>query len=138
MNWGSAICILWMGMILGLSFIATPAKFLAPAVSLPDLLAIGRATFNVFFWIEGIMAILLLATILLSTRMTIAIALIILLIAVILSMNYLIIQPILDVRVQAIIDGQSISASSLHRLYIAFEALKVIVLGGLGWKLGLP
>jgi hypothetical protein len=40
--------ILWLGLLLGVSFLATPAKFLAPSLALPVALDVGRHTFAVF------------------------------------------------------------------------------------------
>ena len=37
---------LWAGLVLGVSFVATPVKFLAPSLSLADALAVGRVTFE--------------------------------------------------------------------------------------------
>jgi hypothetical protein len=37
---------LWAGMLLGVSFIATPAKFLAPSLPLAQALDVGRSSFT--------------------------------------------------------------------------------------------
>lgn len=50
---------LWLGMLIGVSFIGTPAKFGAATLSLPVALDVGRTTFALFNWIEwGMLALL--------------------------------------------------------------------------------
>src|SRR5690606_30735313 len=46
------LAVLWTGLLLGVSFLATPVKFLAPSLSLPVALDVGRQTFMVFNWVE--------------------------------------------------------------------------------------
>lgn len=50
---------IWLGMLIGVSFIATPVKFQAGSLSLPVALDVGRVTFHLFSRIEWIMAMLL-------------------------------------------------------------------------------
>lgn len=50
----------WAGLILGISFIATPAKFLAPSITLPVALDVGRATFRIGFLLEMAFGLVLL------------------------------------------------------------------------------
>src|SRR3546814_15867617 len=47
-----SVSFLWAGMILDVSFLATPAKFLAPSIPLPVALDVGRQTFAIFTWVE--------------------------------------------------------------------------------------
>jgi len=47
-----AIALVWAGMVLGVSFVATPAKFLAPSLPLPIAIDVGRHTFRTFGRIE--------------------------------------------------------------------------------------
>ena len=41
--------LIWAGIIFGVSLLATPAKFLAPDLSLTEALQVGRVTFRVLF-----------------------------------------------------------------------------------------
>ena len=50
-----AIAMLWLGQLIGVAFLATPAKFLAPGLSLPVALDVGRQTFYVFNKVEWVM-----------------------------------------------------------------------------------
>jgi hypothetical protein len=55
------LALIWAGMAIGVSGVATPIKFSAPSLSLPIALDIGRATFHFFSRVEcGFAAALLL------------------------------------------------------------------------------
>ena len=51
---------LWLGLQIGVAFLATPTKFLAPSLSLPVALDVGRQTFYVFNKVEWVMEAVLL------------------------------------------------------------------------------
>jgi hypothetical protein len=42
----------WAGMIVGVSFIATPVKFQAPSLTIPVGLEVGRYTYRLFTTVE--------------------------------------------------------------------------------------
>jgi len=46
------ILILWSGLILGVSFIATPVKFMAQNLTMPVAMEIGKVTFRLFNKLE--------------------------------------------------------------------------------------
>jgi hypothetical protein len=48
----SMIAAIWIGLILGVSFFAAPIKFTATDVGREQLLAVGKATFQAFSWLE--------------------------------------------------------------------------------------
>lgn len=48
----AALLFVWAGVLLGISFVATPAKFLAPSLPMVQALDVGRWTFHVLAWIE--------------------------------------------------------------------------------------
>src|SRR5665648_1182454 len=54
------IAAVWIGMLVGVSFLATPAKFLAPSLTLPVALDVGRHTFSVFNRVEWAFSVVLL------------------------------------------------------------------------------
>jgi hypothetical protein len=127
------ILLLWAGIAVGVAFVATPAKFLAPSLSLPVALDVGRHTFAVFNRIELLLlAALLLASLFAARRrrwlLTLAVAG-----AVVLAQALWMI-PELDARVAAILAGRPPARpSALHGAYIGAEALKIaaLALGGL-------
>ena len=55
-----AVAMFWLGLLIGVAFLATPAKFLAPSLSLPVALDVGRQTFYVFNKVEWVMGAVLL------------------------------------------------------------------------------
>lgn len=42
----SKIALLWAGIVIGCAFIATPAKFMAPGLTISELLRVGHVQFN--------------------------------------------------------------------------------------------
>ena len=130
----SLVCWLWAGVVLGVSFIATPAKFLAPSLSLPDALEVGRATFYVLRWIECGFSVLLIAMLLITfahIKLTAWSAVITVMLC--LLVNYIGLQPALDERTKLIIAGEAIAQSSQHKVYIVIEMIKLIALMVAGW-----
>lgn len=120
----------YAGMLFGVSFIATPAKFLATEVSRADLLLVGRATFGTFAWVEATGCILLAVLAWRASRaraMTAAVVMIV-------ASQYLLLRPVLDARVSAIVAGQPATPSALHHVYGVLELAKLGVLSMAGWK----
>jgi hypothetical protein len=134
-RFAAKLAILWAGIALGVAFLATPAKFLAPSLTLPVALDVGRQTFAVCNRVELVIGALLIALAPFTTRRgpwTLAflppIAL------VVLQAVWLI--PTLDARVGQILQGHAPPPSSLHLVYIAVEAFKtawLALVGFLGW-----
>jgi hypothetical protein len=121
---------LWAGLLVGVSFIATPVKFLAPSLSLPVALDVGRQTFWALNWIEIGFAIVLLAIVLAGFRTMLAVSATLLLAAAVLA-QALWLLPLLDARVTMIIAGQMPPPSSFHSFYVVLEVLKLALLAGL-------
>ena len=133
MSFISISCWIWVGLIIGVSFVATPAKFLAPDLSLIDALSVGRVTFKVFSWIELTLLINLLALMfwekLLPPKGIVLIAAIVLCLAI----NYVGLKPFLDHRVQLMMEGQTVPHSPVHRIYIIVEVIKLGLIAALGY-----
>ncbi len=122
---------LWAGLLLGVSFVATPVKFLAPSLSQAHALEVGRVTFTALQWIEfaAVAAMAALFALLRPGRVPAAIfGLVVALIAG----QYFGLLPILDARAETIIRGVEVPASSLHWLYPVLEFVKVGLLVALG------
>jgi uncharacterized membrane protein len=123
-----SVALVWLGLVVGVSFIATPAKFLAPTLNLAVALDVGRHTFAVFAVVEAVAAALLVGiTLPLWRQPRISLASALVAFAVLLQQFWLL--PLLDARVATILAGGSPTRSSLHGVYIASEALKVLALG---------
>jgi hypothetical protein len=123
---------LWLGLLLGVSFLATPVKFLAPSLTLPVALDVGRHTFAVFNKVEWGLAILLLFLLLIGRRSWLgSVAAIIAALLVLVETVWLL--PLLDQRVSLIIAGQSLPISSDHNVYIAIDVAKLVALALVAW-----
>jgi hypothetical protein len=125
----SAFFFIWAGLLCGVSFVATPAKFLAPSLPLAQALDVGRWTFHVLAQIEwGLVTLggLLVAGAwradMQGGRVVIAL---LVLIVIILVVETFWLRPLLDERLLKIVAGQSVAPSQQHTLYIALEAAKL-------------
>lgn len=119
---------IWIGLILGLSFIETPLKFLAPGITTPLGLGIGRLVFialSVAGWV-----ILVVLTLLAQARprerrggwMLIGAM------WIIMAVESFAIRPALAARSDVIIAGGDAGESWLHYGYIVAEMLMLVVL----------
>lgn len=126
-QWTVRLALMWAGVSIGVAFVATPAKFLAPTLSLPVALDVGRQTFRVYNGLELVLAALAIGLALASmdrwrhVRRVVAPAGI-----VVLQALWLI--PSLDAYTQSVQAGQSPPGSHLHAVYIAAEILKIATL----------
>jgi hypothetical protein len=126
------LSLIWLGMILGISFVSTPLKFQAPSVTLETGLEIGRLVFGVFNKIEIAFAILIALLTLLNTQKDrFVMALGIAWLALALQSIWLL--PILAMRIEIILQGRQPQASALHSIYIGLEVLKALGLAVYGF-----
>lgn len=121
--------ILWAGLALGATLIATPVKFLAPSLTLSTALEIGRAT---FYWVGIIEAALCISFIIAiltfgGIRWRIAIIPIALF-----AIQRLGLMPVLDARTIEVIAGNAVKESNLHNIYIYLEFAKFFALMAVG------
>ena len=126
------VAIFWLGMLVGVSFLATPVKFQAPSLDLPVALDVGRVTFALFSHIEWIPAVLLLAVVVLPRldAWTVAAAAAA---SVLLAAEFFWLLPVLDVRVAAIIAGEAVQPGPHHFLYALAEVAKAMLLLVIGF-----
>lgn len=122
------VAILWFGILLGVSFLATTVKFQAPSLDIFTALDVGRVTFALFSKVEWVLCALLIAAALLSRRarrveVTAGAAL-----AVVLFVQAAWLLPVLDARVDRILAGATVPATGHHLLYIAADSLKALLL----------
>lgn len=116
---------LWIGVMLGVSFLATPAKFLAPSLSLTTALDVGRYTFAVFNKVEWCLSIGLLALLAAHRHCRLsAICAGVIIVLVVLETLWLL--PVLDARTGLILNGQQTPPSYHHSVYVGFEIAKLI------------
>lgn len=121
------VAVLWFGLLVGVSFLATPVKFLAPSLTLAVALDVGRHTFAVFNRLEWLLSVLLLIPVLIGSRSwSCRIAAIGVATLVLIETVWLL--PLLDVRVSAIIAGQQPPVADYHDFYIAIDLAKLAAL----------
>lgn len=118
------VAAIWLGMLVGVSFLATPVKFLAPSLTLPVALDVGHHTFRVFNKTEWLLSVLLLGLVLTGSRNVLALVGATIAAAMVLVETVWLL-PLLDSRVALIIAGQQPEPSRLHAFYIACEVAKL-------------
>ena len=126
------IGLVWLGMILGVSFVATPLKFQAPSITLVIGLDIGRLVFGVFNKIEIAFAVMLALLVLLSRqRDASVIALGVVWLTLGLQTVWLL--PALLDRIGLVLQGHQPPPSGLHTFYVCLEVVKVLALAVYGF-----
>jgi hypothetical protein len=126
------ISLIWLGMILGISFLETPVKFKAPSVTLEIGLDIGRQVFGVFNKVECALALamaILIVIIRQKDRLVIPLGVV----WSSLALQTFWLLPILDDRVELILQGQTPAPSYLHTIYVVLEVLKAVALAVYGF-----
>jgi len=120
-------CACWAGIVIGVSFIATIAKFSAPSLTRPVALDVGAHTFAMLARIEwglaAVLALFILAAGLTRLRMLLLIA-----IVAILATEALWLYPQLSARTALVIAGQPLPPSPLHAFSVMAESSKVLLL----------
>ncbi|WP_040782765.1 hypothetical protein [Nocardia pneumoniae] len=121
---------LWLGMVLAISFLEAPLKFRAPGVTLPLGLGIGRLVFRALNIVEAALATLLVVAALIVAPgpatwswLGVAVAL--------LGIQILVVRPPLTRRADRVLAGENLPRSHAHYWYIGLEVAKVVALLGL-------
>lgn len=122
------VALIWLGMLIGVSFLATPVKFIVQDLSLPVALQVGQATFDLFARVEWGLAAALVATSGLAWRQRPLTLVLVLAIAGVVAVQAVWLLPALDARVDQIVAGVTPAASSHHMLYASLEAAKALLL----------
>lgn len=126
---GRPLALVWAGMVLGISFLATPAKFLAPSLPLPVALDVGRQTFRIFGRVEVVLSALLgLDAVAARPARLLDLAP-----GMVVVFQRLWLRPRLQARTQQVAEGRVVPRSSwLHPAFMACEAIKLAALLALG------
>ena len=127
----AAATLIWLGMVLAISFLEAPLKFRAKGLELPVGLAIGRIVFRAFNIAEVIWAVVI------AVCLTIAgpsgpVLVLAAVTAVLLAVQLLVVRPRLNRRSARVLAGQDVPRSRAHHAYIGLEALKLAALVALG------
>ncbi len=124
-------CACWAGIVIGVSFIATIAKFNAASLTRPVALDVGAHTFAMLARIEwGLVLVLALLVAFAGFNRLRTILLVV--IAAILAMEALWLFPQLAARTALVIAGQPLPPSPLHAVSVSAESAKVLLLAFFG------
>jgi hypothetical protein len=127
-----ALIMLWAGVLIGISFLAAPAKFNAPSLTLPVAMEVGRQEFGILNRVEIGFAVLTLA-LAAYVRPGRLIWLALAIAALVVAAQALWLLPVLDARALAIIQGETPQPAPWHMIYIVIEVTKLLALLVAGW-----
>ncbi|MFR9753022.1 hypothetical protein ACL02S_18575 [Nocardia sp. 004] len=122
--------LLWLGMVLAISFVEAPLKFRAPGITVPLGLGIGRLVFRALNSIEAVLAVLLVlaaSIVIPDTAVWLWLGAAVMLLAV----QILVVRPPLTRRSDRVLAGEDLPRSHAHYWYIGLEVVKVVALLGL-------
>lgn len=125
-----ALLLLWAGILIGVDFVAVPAQFAAPGVERAQGAAITREVFALFNQVQALLiaASLILALLVRPSRLVwLGLALI----WVIVAVQSFRLFPLLDARVDLLLEGESLPPAPWHYVYSALEVVKLGLLLGL-------
>ena len=127
----AAVAFVWLGLVLGLSFIEAPLKFRAPGVTVRIGLGIGRLVFAALNRVECALALVVVGALVLGPRpssvgwpATVAL--------LVLIAQLVFVRPALHRRSNLVLAGEDGPRSRAHLLYNALEVAKAIALVVLG------
>ena len=127
----AALTFVWLGMVLGISFIETPLKFRAPGITIPLGLGIGRLVFRALNAVELVLAVAI-AVLLLASSSTTTEVVVLLAVAGCLATQVILVRPVLNRRTDRFLAGDVPPGSKVHLVYIALEVVKIALLVALG------
>jgi hypothetical protein len=120
-------CACWAGIVIGVSFIATIAKFNAPSLTRAVALDVGAHTFAMLCRIEWGLFALLALMIVVAGFGRLRIVLLALLLAILLLDSFWLF-PQLTARTALVAAGQPLPPSPLHSIAVASQSAKVLLL----------
>ena len=127
-----AVPFIWFGIIAAISFMEAPLKFQAPGITIPLGLGIGRLVFFALNKMEIVLAAVFLISLLGNRSIGATARILFTVIALILAIETVWLLPALDARAEEVINGTADPFSSMHFVYIALDAVKLILLLVLG------
>jgi hypothetical protein len=127
----AAATLIWLGMVLAISFLEAPLKFRAEGLELRVGLAIGRIVFRALNIAEVLWAVVI-AVCLTVARPSGPLVVIAAVTALLLAVQLLWVRPALNRRSARVLAGHDAPRSRAHHAYIGLEALKLAALVALG------
>jgi hypothetical protein len=125
---------LWLGMVVAISFLEAPIKFRAPGVTLPVGLGIGRLVFNALNGVEVVLLLVLSASYFVVRPEPAALVLLGC-VAVVLVIQVVAVRPPLSKRTDRVLAGAILPRSRMHRVYVVLELAKVGLLIALAFAI---
>jgi hypothetical protein len=137
------ICLLWAGMVMGISLLETPVKFTAPSlktivtheVGRAIALDIGRVVFHTFNKVEIVWSVLTIALIPFIgslARLPRAARILLPTIWLVVVFQSVVLVPALAARAQLVLHNQPLPPAPYHALYTGSELIKLLSLLALG------
>ena len=118
---------LWLGLLIGISFIETPLKFLAPGMTLGLGLGIGQLVFTAMNIVEVVLFLVLAASCI-KRGLDRAFLWVVASTGLVLLAKIGLIRPFLAQRTEAVLAGVEAGGSSWHYFYIAADGLLTVLL----------
>lgn len=116
----------WVGLLIGLAFIETPLKFLAPDVTTEIALGIGRLVLTA----ADIAGVLLLAGLTLVSALPPRVergrAVALGALWLVLLIQVAVVRPLLNARTDVILSGRDAGESPLHAFYVIADVLLIV------------
>ena len=127
----AAATLIWLGMVLAISFLEAPLKFRAEGLELRVGLAIGRIVFRALNIAEVAWAVVIAVCLIVAgpSGPVLSLAAVT---AVLLAVQLLVVRPRLTRCSARVLAGQDAPRSRAHHAYIGLEALKLAALVALG------
>lgn len=118
----------WIGLLVGLSFIETPLKFLAPDVTVPIALGIGRLVLTAANAAGALLLIAITVASAAAPRLRRPAWIALAGLWAVLLAQLVLIRPPLNARTDVILAGGDPGASPLHLLYIVADVTMLLLL----------
>jgi hypothetical protein len=129
-----ALVWVWLGLVVGLSFVEAPLKFRAPGINRELGLGIERLVFKALNAIEIVLAVLT-AIFLVTDNESPGLTWTYWLLAVLLGAQTVMLHGFMDKRAARIVAGETLPPSNQHYAYIGLEVAKIVLLVVLGTML---
>ena len=126
------ICLLWCGMVLGISFLATPVKFHAPTLSLAVGVDVGRTVFEAFNLVQLGCLLLLIGIAQKNPASSSTVVLIVILTVSQMTQSFWLF-PALYEQASQLIAGNRSAANHVHLLFGLLELGKALILASIAW-----
>ncbi|WP_137389386.1 hypothetical protein [Rhodoligotrophos defluvii] len=133
--WGglllAATALVWAGMVIGVSGLATPIKFEVQSLTLSVALEIGRVTFQLLNRVEWGFGLLLALLVMLARVPPWQMFLAFCVLVILMAQSYWLL-PALKLRVAMIVAGETVPPAGYHRWFVISETAKIVLLLLLG------